>query len=206
MLASVDESVGRVLALLDEQKLADRTLVIFTSDNGGERYSDTWPLIGKKMDLLEGGIRVPYIVRWPARVAPGGTTAQLVITMDWMPTFLAAAGAAPHPEYPLDGIDLLPVLQDARRTIPRDLFWRMKFRAQKAARSGDWKYLSIEGHEYLFDLARDERERANVARRHPGKLGELKQRYLAWEAGLPPIPEDAKVSLVYGPADLPQPS
>ena len=206
MIRHMDEGIGEVLDALRAAGVEEHTIVVFTSDNGGERYSDTWPLIGKKMDLLEGGIRVPYIVRWPARVKPGETTAQLAITMDWVPTFLAAAAAQADMRYPLDGIDLLSVLQDPPRTIPRELFWRMKFRSQKAVRSGEWKYLSIEGHEYLFNLARDERERANVARRHPEKLDELKNRYLAWEAAMPPIPEDAKFSLVYGPADLPQPS
>ncbi len=126
--------------------------------------------------------------------------------MDWVPTFLAAAGAAADPRYPLDGINLMRNLEDASFIQRRDLFWRMKFRDQKAARSGDWKYLSVEGHEYLFNLARDERERANVAKRFPDKLGELKAKYAAWEATLPPIPEDAKYSLVYGPAELPNPS
>jgi arylsulfatase A-like enzyme len=193
-----------VLEALRAAGAEENTIVVFTSDNGGERYSDTWPLIGKKMDLLEGGIRVPYIVRWPARIKAGSTSAQLAITMDWLPTFLAAAGAQADARYPLDGLDLSPVL--GGKTIERDLFWRMKFRAQKAMRSGDWKYLSIEGHEYLFNLARDERERANVAKRHPEKLGELKARYAAWEASVPPIPDDAKFSVVYGPAELPQPS
>ena len=206
MIRHMDEGIGQVLDALRTAGAEDHTIVVFTSDNGGERYSDTWPLIGKKMDLLEGGIRVPYVVRWPACIKPGDTTAQLAVTMDWVPTFLGAAGAQADTRYPLDGIDLLGVLQDPQRTIPRDLFWRMKFRSQKAVRSGDWKYLSIEGHEYLFNLARDERERANVAKRHPEKLDELKNRYLGWEAAMPPIPEDAKFSLVYGPADLPQPS
>jgi arylsulfatase A-like enzyme len=124
--------------------------------------------------------------------------------MDWLPTFLAAAGAQADGRYPLDGMNLLPVLEG--ETIERDLFWRMKFRAQKAMRSGDWKYLSIEGYEYLFNVARDERERANLAKRHPEKLAELKARYAAWEASVPPIPDDAKFSVLYGPAELPQPS
>jgi arylsulfatase A-like enzyme len=201
MIRHMDEGIGQVLDALRAAGAEENTLLVFTSDNGGERYSDTWPLIGKKMDLLEGGIRVPYLVRWPARIQRGGTTAQLAITMDWLPTFLAAAGASADPRYPLDGIDLL-----AEKPVERDLFWRMKFRAQKAVRSGDWKYLSIEGNEYLFNLARDERERANVAKRFPDRLKDLKARYAAWEASVPPIPDDAKFSLVYGPADLPQPS
>ena len=201
MIRHMDEGIGQVLQALRDAGADENTIVVFTSDNGGERYSDTWPLIGKKMDLLEGGIRVPYLVRWPAHIQRGGITAQLAITMDWVPTFLAAAGASADPRYPLDGIDLL-----ADNPVERDLFWRMKFRAQKAVRSGDWKYLSIEGCEYLFNLARDERERANVAKRFPDRLKDLKARYAAWEAIVPPIPDDAKYSLVYGPADLPQPS
>jgi arylsulfatase A-like enzyme len=206
MIRHMDEGIGQVLDALRAAGAEENTIVVFTSDNGGERYSDTWPLLGKKMDLLEGGIRVPYIVRWPARVRAGGTTGQQAITMDWMATFLDAAGAQADARYPLDGISLLKNLEDAEFIQPRDLFWRMKFRSQKAARSGDWKYLSVDGHEYLFDLGRDERERANVIRRFPDKLTELKNKYAAWEAQLPPIPEDAAYSLVYGPAELPNPS
>ena len=141
MVRHMDEGIGRILAALAATGAADNTLVVFTSDNGGERYSDTWPLVGKKMDLLEGGIRVPYIVRWPGRVPRGRTSAQLAITMDWVATFLEAAGVAPHPDYALDGISLVPVLDDPGTRIERDLYWRMKFRNQKAMRSGDWKYL-----------------------------------------------------------------
>ncbi len=124
---------------------------MFTSDNGGERFSDTWPLVGKKMDLLEGGIRVPYIARWPGRIRAGTTTTQQAITMDWTATMLAAAGVAPHDPFPLDGISLLPVLAEPGAPIARDLYWRMKFRGQKALRSGDWKYLVLDGDEFLFD-------------------------------------------------------
>ena len=94
MIRQMDEGIGRILFSLKKLKLEKNTLVVFTSDNGGERFSDTWPLVGKKMDLLEGGIRVPYIVRWPAKVKRGGVTAQQAITMDWVATFLDAAGVA----------------------------------------------------------------------------------------------------------------
>ena len=191
MIGAMDEGIGRLLRELDE-----RTIVVFTSDNGGERYSDSWPLVGGKMDLLEGGIRVPYIVRWPGnRVA-----AQLAITMDWVATFLDAADVAAHPDYPLDGRSLLKPQQN------RELFWRMKFRSQKAMRSASWKWLSIEGNEFLFDLSRDARERANLAAQQPGTLAELRRSYAVWEASVPPIPDDAKVSVIGGPADLARPS
>ena len=170
MVRQMDEGIGRILDALKKAGLDDNTLVVFTSDNGGERFSDTWPLVGKKMDLLEGGIRVPYIVRWPERVQPGSTTAQPVLTMDWTATFLHAADAKPRADYPLDGASLLRLLENPATTFERDLFWRMKYRNQRAMRSGEWKYLSIEGDEFLFNLAVDERERANYARREPARL------------------------------------
>ena len=206
MIRHMDEGIARLLEALKSTGADKNTLVVFTSDNGGERYSDTWPLIGKKMDLLEGGIRVPYIVRWPGRVPAGATTSQFAITMDWAATFLDAAGVVPHPDYPLDGASLLRVLEAPSNTFERELFWRMKFRRQKAMRAGNWKWLSIEGREYLFNLAMDQRERANVAKRETEYLAALRERYRRWEATLPPIPEDARVSPVYGPEDLPEPS
>jgi arylsulfatase A-like enzyme len=199
MIRHMDEGIGRLLEAVD-----DNTLVVFTSDNGGERFSDTWPLTGGKMDLLEGGIRVPYIVRWPQRIAAGGTSTQLAITMDWVATFLEAANVPPHADYPLDGMSLLPVFHG--KSFERDLFWRMKFREQKAVRSGNWKWLSLEGNEFLYDLARDPRERANRARREPERFAELRARYEAWEKTVPAIPPDAAVSLIGTSAELAKPS
>ena len=200
MIREMDEGIGRVLGALEDIGAADNTFVVFTSDNGGERFSDTWPLVGKKMDLLEGGIRVPYIARWPARLPAGRMSGRLAITMDWAATFLAAAEVAPHPDYPPDGIDLLG------KETERNLYWRMKFRDQKAMRSGNWKYLSIEGNEFLFDLSRDPRERANMRFREPARFESMRQSYKVWESAMPPIPPDAKVSLVSGPENLAQPS
>jgi arylsulfatase A-like enzyme len=195
MIRAMDEGIGRLMPHLGEN-----TFVVFTSDNGGERFSDTWPLVGGKMDLLEGGIRVPYIARWPGLLPKGNSTAQLAITMDWVATFLDAAGVAPHPDYPLDGVSLL------KETPGRELFWRMKFRDQKAMRSGKWKWLSIEGNEFLFDLSRDERERANLAKREAQRSEDMRRRYRAWEESMPPIPDDAKVSLIGGPREMAKPS
>jgi arylsulfatase A-like enzyme len=206
MVRHMDEGIGRILRALADTGAADHTLVVFTSDNGGERFSDTWPLVGKKMDLLEGGIRVPYIVRWPGRVPAGRTTAQLAMTMDWVATFLDAAGVAPHPDYPLDGVSLVPVLRDPTAVVERELYWRMKFRNQKAMRSGSWKYLSLDGDEFLFDLSKDQRERANRGRREPERLAALRARYADWEATVPPLPVDATFSIPYTKADLAQPS
>jgi arylsulfatase A-like enzyme len=205
MIRHMDEGIGRILAALKSAGADRDTLVVFTSDNGGERFADTWPLVGKKMDLLEGGIRVPYIVRWPAVVKPGGVTAQHAITMDWVPTFLEAAGVAPHPDYPLDGRSLLGVLRSPRRSFARELYWKMLYREQKAMRSGDWKYLSVEGNEFLFNLAKDERERANWAGREPGRLAAMRARHRWWESELPSFP-DATYSVIGSKAELAQPS
>jgi arylsulfatase A-like enzyme len=206
MIRHMDEGIGRILAALAATGAAANTIVVFTSDNGGERYSDTWPLVGKKMDLLEGGIRVPYIVRWPGHVPAGRTTAQLAVTMDWVATFLDAAGVAPHREYPLDGISLLPVLAAPERTVERELYWRMKFRNQKAMRAGAWKYLSLDGDEFLFHLSADQRERASRGRAEPARLAAMRERYAAWEATIPPLPADATFSIPFTKADLAQPS
>ncbi|MFM8535886.1 MAG: sulfatase-like hydrolase/transferase [Acidimicrobiia bacterium] len=203
MIHHMDEGIGRVLATLEEKGLARDTIVVFTSDNGGERFSDNWPLVGGKMDLMEGGIRVPYVVRWPARVAAGKTTDQLAITMDWVPTFFEAAGTTAHPDYPSDGVSLMPVLADPTAVFERDLFWRMKHNGQRAMRSGRWKYLAVNEHEYLFDVDADERERANLAKRHPQRLAEMHATWQQWDKTMPVIPEEAGVRLVYGKKDMP---
>ena len=204
MIHHMDEGIGQLMAALRDSGADDNTLVVFTSDNGGERFSDNWPFIGQKMDLLEGGIRVPLLARWPARIKAAQVSHMPAITMDWTTTMLAAAGVAPHPAYPQDGVSLLPLFADAAWQAPRNLYWRMAHRNQRAMRQGKWKYLRIEEHEYLFDLATDQRERANQAARDPGRLGAMCAAWEAWAATMPGIPQDAKVSLLYGEAQMPR--
>lgn len=158
---------------------------------------------GGKMDLTEGGIRVPCLARWPQVIAPGSVSAQHLLTMDWTATFLAAAGVAADPGYPLDGVPLQPALADATHTFARPMYWRMKHRDQRALRDGQWKYLKIDAHEYLFDVEADERERANRARAEPERLAAMRAQWEAVDATMPSIPADAAVSLVYGLADMP---
>jgi arylsulfatase A-like enzyme len=204
MIHHMDEGIGWVMQALERHGRARDTLVVFTSDNGGERFSDNWPLVGGKMDLTEGGIRVPWIAHWPAMIQPGGVTVQQCMTMDWSATMLEAAGVAAHPAYPLDGISLMPVLRDPARTFRRPLRWRMNHRGQRALRDGDWKYLRVDGHDYLFNIPADERERANRAAREPDKLMALRDAWEEWNATMPPIPSDATVSLGYSAKDMPQ--
>ncbi|MFL6283647.1 MAG: sulfatase-like hydrolase/transferase [Pyrinomonadaceae bacterium] len=181
MMKSLDAGVGRVLRALEEAGHARTTLVIFTSDNGGERFSYNWPFTGKKFELYEGGIRVPAFARWPGRIPSGRTTEQAAITMDWTATILAAAGARPHPDYPLDGTDLLPVMRGERAAFERTLFWRND--VQAAAREGRWKYLKVDDKtEHLFDLLTDEREQADYRAAQPELFERLKSEYRKWEA------------------------
>ncbi|MFK4704493.1 arylsulfatase A-like enzyme [Roseateles asaccharophilus] len=192
IVGALDAAIGRVLDTLQSQGLAQNTIVIFTSDNGGERFSNTWPFSGQKSELLEGGIRVSTLLRWPARVKGGQVSDQVVISMDWLPTLLAAAGGAPHVDYPSDGVNVLPQLLGQAASVPRQLFWRYKSNAQRALRDGDWKYLQINGNEFLFNLAQDQRERANLTEREPGRLDKLRADRAAWNAGMLPIPEKSR--------------
>ena len=186
MVLEMDLQVGRVLQALDSSGIANNTIVIFTSDNGGERFADTWPFTGKKTELLEGGLRIPALIRWPGRIPAGRTTGQVGISMDWMPTLLAAAGTGPASEYPLDGMNLLPQLTANAAPIPRKLFWRYHYNAQRAAREGDMKYLRIAGNDFLFNVVDDPLERANLKQRQPAVYEKFVADYEAWNASMLP--------------------
>ena len=204
MIHHMDEGIGRIVRLLKERGELDNTLIVFTSDNGGERFSDNWPLVGGKMDLTEGGIRVPYIAHWPAVIKAGQVSKQQCLTMDWSATLLEAASTKASEGYPLDGQSLLGLLANGQNTFERPMFWRMNHRTQRAMRLGDYKYLRVDGHDYLFDLTLDARERANLGKHQPERLTAMRDAWEAWNATMPAIPEDATVSLGYGREDMPQ--
>ena len=176
----MDEGIGKIVATLQAENLLNDTLIIFTSDNGGERFSDNWPLVGGKMDLTEGGIRVPWIVHWPALIPQNKVSTQIGITMDWTATILDIAGAHIDPEYPLDGVSMLPILKNANHLFERPLFWRMNYRGQRAYRLDEWKYLKVDENEYLFNIGADERERANLAEYFPARLTSMRESWLHW--------------------------
>ena len=189
MLESADSGIGEILDLLDRLELTPNTLVIFTSDNGGEWLSRNAPLFHRKSTLWEGGIRVPALVRWPVELPAGAVSKQVGITMDLTATILAAAGVSPPPSYRPEGIDLLPLLREAR-VVERTLFWRIKTRSrdQKAVRRGKWKYLrdgvgKLDGvHEFLFYLDKDIGEREDLASTHAEMLPDFRRLVAAWEA------------------------
>ena len=187
LVQSLDDNIGRVLTALERAGLAENTLVIFTSDNGGERFSDVWPFVGVKGEVLEGGIRVPLIMRWPGKIQPGSRSQQVMTSMDFLPTLLAAAGGTPDPAFPSDGENLLPVIVGTtKKTQPRRLFWRFKREDQAAVRDGDWKYLKIAGKEFLFNLAEDVREQVNVRNRHPAVFDRLRSLHASWNGRMLP--------------------
>ena len=188
MMKSMDSGIGRVLKALDAARLGRDTLVIFTSDNGGERYSYNWPFSFQKFDLHEGGTRVPAMVRWPGVVPPKRVTDQAAITMDWTATILAATGTAPDPAYPLEGVDLLPLCRGERAVPDRTLFWRTVEHA--AARAGKWKYLADKDGEYLYDLSVDPGEKGDLRAREPAAFERIKRQYAEWDATLLPRPKD----------------
>ncbi len=195
MVESMDHGIGRVLDALRLRGLDENTLVVFTSDNGGERFSNMGPFSRGKMSLWEGGIRVAALARWPGRIPSRSSTDQVAITMDWTATLLALAGASADAAAPLDGIDLMPALTGAA-PVERDLYWRIFQRAkQKAMRSGVWKYLQTGDGDFLFDLQTDVGEKHDGAKEHPDLLASLKAKYATWEGQvLPPIPLDPKYS------------
>ena len=190
MLERADQGIGRILDALDRLKIAQNTLVIFTSDNGGEWLSRNAPLFHRKSTLWEGGIRVPLLLRWPARLKAGTSSPQVGITMDLTASILAAAGATPPGSYRPEGIDLVSLLQKGTM-VERTLFWRMPPTpgaagtppiTQRAARRGHWKYIDDRGQYFLFDLNTDAGERHDVARQHPELVRDLRALVAKWEA------------------------
>ncbi|MPT47927.1 MAG: twin-arginine translocation pathway signal protein [Sphingobium sp.] len=190
MVTRMDMQVGRIIEHLSNLNLLDNTIIIFTSDNGGERFSNTWPFTGRKTELLEGGLRIPTIVQWPRRITGGKTSDQVVISMDWLPTLLAAAGGAPAADYPSDGMNLIPHIVDGAPSIERTLSWRYKNLDQQACRQGDWKYLKILENTFLFNVVDDPMERANLKDRFPEKYAQVKAAYDAWDAQMLPLSPD----------------
>jgi len=183
MVERMDHCIGDVLAQLDAMGVAQDTLVIFTSDNGGEAAARNDPFRGKKSSVYEGGLRVPAAARWPARIRAGQVTDQVSLTMDLLPTVLAAAGITPPKERKLDGIDLLPVLDGREKSRSRTVFFRYKRgeNRRKAVRKGDWKYANDSGKEELFDLARDPGEKTDLLAMKPEIAKDLRAELDRWE-------------------------
>lgn len=206
MIEAMDTLVGRMLAALEERGLTERTLVVFMSDNGGYLdVTDNGPLRGGKGFLFEGGIRVPMIVRWPGVTKPWSTCATPVISTDLFPTILAAAGVAPDPETPCDGVDLGPLLRGEEKLERDALFWHypnyawhQSNRPGAAMRQGKWKLILRfdDDSTELYDLEADLEERHDLAREHPERAAKMRKRLEAWlvetDAALPTRRDDGE--------------
>jgi arylsulfatase A-like enzyme len=182
MVKSMDSGIGKVFEALRKANLERNTLVVFTSDNGGERYSVNWPFQFQKMYLWEGGIRIPAIVRWPGVVPAGKVTNQAVLTMDWSATFLEVAGAKADPAYPFDGESVMAVCAGSRPAFDRTVFWRLRTKPQAAARMGNWKYLRDDVAEHLFDLALDPGEADDLKHKQADTFEKIRAEYKKWES------------------------
>ena len=207
MTVAMDEAVGRVMEKLRAEKLDDDTLIFFFSDNGGPTMPGTTingsinaPLRGSKRTTLEGGIRVPFVVRWKGKLPEGKTYDAPVIQLDIHPTALAATGVAVKPEWKLDGVNLLPYLLGEKTGVPHDvLYWR--FGQQMAIRSGDWKLVrydtGADGGKSkggnppvtgprLYNLKDDIGEKTDLTAKVPDKAKELQAVWDRWNAELVP--------------------
>ena len=174
----MDEAIGELLDLLKEYRVADRTLVIFLADNGGGSGSDNRPLRAGKGTMFEGGLRVPCIVRFPGRIAPGSVSDAMLTAMEVVPTVLAAAGVRPPKGVVLDGFDMMPVLSRGAPSPRTEMFWQRK--ADKAARVGTWKWVDSARGGGLFDLSADPGEARDLSAERPEKLRDLKARFARW--------------------------
>jgi arylsulfatase A-like enzyme len=191
MMKSLDDAVGKIVKAIDDLKQSNNTVIIFTSDNGGERYSDNGIYKGAKGSLWEGGIREPAFVRWPGKIKEHSVTNQVATTMDWTASILSLAGGKADPKFPLDGMDIMPILIGEKEEVDRTLYWRIFQRNKhKAMREGRWKYFQDEkGNEYLFDLPEDPGEKNNLKDKQPDVFNRLKNEYSEWEETmLKPIP------------------
>lgn len=195
MTASLDENVGRVTQKLDDLKLTDSTVVIFLNDNGGSTHndSDNGILRGSKGSTFEGGIRVPFAMKWPGHIKPATTYNERVIALDILPTLLNATGvSAIAKSAPLDGVDLLPYLNGEKTDRPHQSLY-FKFWSGRAHIKGDWKWgkmkVKLDGKKvlktFLFNLKDDPSEQVNLLDTEKDKAAELSKEWQAWHAQMP---------------------
>ena len=178
LCTQMDDSIGGIMDRLKQRNLDDNTLVVFVSDNGGDGAASNGPLRGAKTQLFEGGLRVPMIARWPGRIPRNKVNDQFATTMEFFPTFLAAAGARPPAGVKLDGFDILPVLEGKADSPRRDCFYQAK--DAKAARVGPWKWVQSQRGGGLFHLAEDIGEKQDLSLQKPDVLAMVKARWDAW--------------------------
>lgn len=182
MIETMDEQIGGILRAIDGSKQRENTIVLFMSDNGAPAGGSNAPYRGSKSSVWEGGIRMPLLIRWPGHLRAGSNCSQVTLMMDVTATLAAAVGGQPAKGRPFDGRNLLAQWKGAA-PVPRTVFWRYK-RAEnrrKAARDGDWKLVSENGKEALYDLKTDPGEKTDLLTREPKIGAGLRAKLEAWE-------------------------
>jgi arylsulfatase A-like enzyme len=181
MMERMDRGVGEILRALKTRNLAERTIVIFTNDNGGMWLSNGGPLFNRKGTVWEGGIRVPALIRWPGHIKPGSVSGQVGITMDLTTSILEVTGAPVPPAVRAraEGINLLPIWEGKAPQVARTLFWRNGM--QTAVREGDWKLVNDRNTLMLFDVRHDVSERFDQSNRQQPLVRKLSAAVAAWE-------------------------
>lgn len=176
----MDESIGKILAQIRARGEEQNTIVIFQSDNGGSGNGGNDPLRGSKGTMFEGGLSVPFLAKWPARLPAGKVTDEFLTSLELMPTFLAAAGIRAPAGVKLDGFDMLPVLRGEKPSSRTEMFWER--RADRAARVGNWKWIQTPKGGGLFDLSTDRSEKNDLSKQKPEIAARLKARWETWRA------------------------
>lgn len=180
-ITAMDEAIGEILDLLDHYNIADNTLVIFFSDNGGTGgAADNYPLRGHKGLVFEGGVKVPCIVRFPGKIPAGTVTDEFLTSLEILPTILNAADQPLPEDIILDGFDMMPVLRGETTSSRDEMFWQRQ--DDKAARVGNWKWVESNRGSGLFNLEDDVSESNDLSESHPDKLQEMKQYFADWRA------------------------
>jgi arylsulfatase A-like enzyme len=183
MVSALDDGIGVIQKTLQENGLEENTLVVFLSDNGaGAGGTDNTPLRLGKHTLFEGGIRVPFSMKWPAKIPAGVTYKHPVSALDIFPTAVAAGGGELPDDKEMDGVDLLPFLNGSASEPPHEqLYWRNG--PNWAIRDENWKLTYAAKRYWLYDLSNDIGERTNLAEKHPGIVHSLSAKYQTWNSG-----------------------
>lgn len=181
-LTRMDEAIGALLKLLDNKQIADNTLVMFLSDNGGSGNGGNAPLKGAKSSMWEGGLRVPFIARWPGKLPAGKVTDEFLTSLELVPTILAATGAKAPDGVNLDGFDMLRVLRGEVKSPRKEMFWQR--RGDKGARFENWKWSEAAKGKGggLYDLSRDLGETKDLSVEKPEVLKMMGDKFAAWRA------------------------
>lgn len=178
----MDDAIGQILQRLQRHGLEDNTLVIFMSDNGGSSSADNQPLRGRKGHLFEGGVRVPFVARWPSVIPAGSVSEEFLTSLEVYPTLSGIAGAPLSETITHDGFDMLAVLQGKAKSKRTEMFWQR--RQDKAVRVGNYKWVESAAGTGLFDLSKDIGEQHDLSREHPQLVKKLVDRFQVWRQAM----------------------